>query len=110
MPFDAAFSDVLALFFAGAFLCNCIPHLVAGLRGELFPTPFARPRGVGNSPPWVNTLWGLFNLLVGVGLLAGHPVTLGFNIGCAALVLGAWVLGMYLSVHFGKVQRDRRTQ
>jgi hypothetical protein len=39
----------LALFFAGAFLCNAIPHLAAGTMGMPFPTPFARPRGIGNS-------------------------------------------------------------
>jgi hypothetical protein len=98
----------LALFFAGAFLCNCIPHLAAGLRGEPFPTPFAKPRGVGHSAPWVNTLWGVFNLLVGAYLLAGQPVTLGFNPGCITLVLGALALGMYLSLHFAKVQRERQ--
>ena len=34
-----------AIFFTGAFLCNCIPHLCAGLQGMPFPTPFATPRG-----------------------------------------------------------------
>jgi hypothetical protein len=61
-------------FFAGAFLCNCIPHLVAGLQGAPFPTPFAKPRGVGNSSPPVNFLWGSFNLPAGVALLSAPPV------------------------------------
>jgi hypothetical protein len=59
--------DYIASFFAGAFLCNCIPHLACGLRGETFPTPFANPRGKGPSAPIVNFLWGAFNLLVGSG-------------------------------------------
>lgn len=41
----------LAPFFAGAFLCNALPHLAAGLQGRPFPTPFATPHGVGDSPP-----------------------------------------------------------
>jgi hypothetical protein len=51
--------DYIASFFAGAFLCNCIPHLACGLRGETFPTPFANPRGKGPSAPMVNFLWGV---------------------------------------------------
>ena len=41
-------------FFAGAFLCNCIPHLAAGLQGRAFPTPFARLRGATRSSPLLN--------------------------------------------------------
>lgn len=36
----------VTLFFAGVFLCNAVPHLAAGLQGQPFPTPFARPRGM----------------------------------------------------------------
>ena len=46
----------LWMFLAGALLCNSIPHLAAGLRGEPFPTPFGRPPGEGKSPPLVNFL------------------------------------------------------
>jgi hypothetical protein len=99
--------DYVASFFAGAFLCNCIPHLACGLRGEIFPTPFANPRGKGPSAPIVNFLWGAFNLLVGVYLLSRHPVTVDFQPGFLALVLGALAIGIYLSLHFGKVRRDR---
>jgi hypothetical protein len=97
----------IACFFAGAFLCNCIPHLTCGLRGEIFPTPFARPRGKGPSSPIVNFLWGAFNLLVGVYLLSRHPVRVDFEPGFLALVLGAMAVGIYLSLHFGKVRQDR---
>ena len=97
--------DHVVIFLAGAFLCNCIPHLGAGLQGIAFPTPFARPRGVGNSPPVVNFLWGAFNLGVGVYLLSSHPVEIGVNTGCLALVAGALAIGTYLSFHFGKVRQ-----
>ncbi|WP_397452891.1 hypothetical protein [Pseudomonas sp. NA-150] len=108
MSSEPGFTFYLALLFAGALLCNCIPHLAAGLRGELFPTPFATPRGVGNSSPWVNTLWGFFNLLLGIYLLNGHSISAGLNPGCATLAVGALVMGLYLSWHFGNVQRNRR--
>jgi hypothetical protein len=97
-------SNVVA-FFAGAFLCNSIPHLVCGLMGEPFPTPFAKPRGVGNSSPLTNFLWGMFNLLVGVSLLASFPVRAAFNSPSAALVAGALLMGVYLSRHFGGLRK-----
>jgi len=77
------------------------------LRGEIFPTPFADPRGKGPSAPIVNFLLGAFNLLVGVYLLSRHPVTVDFEPGFLALVPGAPAIGIYLSLHFGKVRRDR---
>jgi hypothetical protein len=96
-----------ALFFAGALLCNCIPHLVSGLQGQPFPTPFAKPSGVGNSSPTVNFLWGAANLIFGAGILSRHPVLIGFDPDCAALLAGAVALGVFMSLHFGKVARDR---
>jgi len=67
----APMSSIVAILFAGAFFCNCIPHLASGLRGEPFPTPFARPRGVGNSSPLANVLWGTANLAVALALGSG---------------------------------------
>ncbi len=69
----------VALFFAGAFLCNCIPHLAAGLMGMPFPSPFAKPSGKGDSLPLVNFLWGAFNLIAGLVLLVRNPFGLGLN-------------------------------
>ena len=94
----------IALFFAGAFLCNCIPHLSAGLQGVPFPTPFAKPRGVGNSSPLLNFLWGAGNLVAGLALLASHPIVVGANQDCLAIAAGALVIGTYMSRHFGKVR------
>jgi hypothetical protein len=99
--------NYVALFFAGAFLCNSIPHLVAGLQGAPFPSPFAKPRGVGDSSPLVNFLWGFFNLLAGLVLLARNPVSLGLNAEFLTLLAGALAIGLQLSLHFGKVQRDK---
>jgi hypothetical protein len=54
----------LAYFFAGAFLANTLPHLVNGVSGNPFQSPFAIPAGVGLSSALVNVLWGFFNLVV----------------------------------------------
>lgn len=99
--------DIVALFFAGAFLCNCIPHLAAGLRGEPFPSPFATPRGVGDSSPLVNFLWGAGNLIVGLALMTRHQAGFGLNVETLAFAAGALLLGVYLSRHFGAVRAKR---
>jgi hypothetical protein len=95
---------LVALFFVGALLCNCIPHLVAGLQGSKFPTPFAKPRGVGESSPLVNFIWGLANLLTGLTIFVRRPIQLGANFQCLALAAGALLLGIYLSQRFARVR------
>lgn len=55
----------LALFFAGVFLTNTIPHFVHGISGDSFPSPFADPPGKGLSSPLINVMWGLLNLVIG---------------------------------------------
>ena len=37
----------IAWFFGGAFLANTIPHLVSGISGSPFQSPFASPPGQG---------------------------------------------------------------
>jgi hypothetical protein len=54
--------QLLAWFFGGATLINAIPHLVSGLMGKPFQSPFANPPGEGLSSPTVNVAWGFFNL------------------------------------------------
>jgi hypothetical protein len=96
----------IALLFAGAFLCNCIPHLVAGLQGMPFPTPFARPRGVGSSSPFVNFLWGGLNCAIGLWILSRQPFAVAPNGEVFAFASGVLLLGSYLSRHFGKVRKQ----
>jgi hypothetical protein len=93
----------IAWFFAGAFLCNSLPHLVAGLQGRPFPSPFAKPRGIGNSSPLVNVLWGMFNVVVGLVLLSLQPVSIGLNVPFVVVIAGALAIGVFLALHFGKV-------
>ena len=60
----------LAYFFGGAFLANTIPHLVNGISGRPFQSPFASPPGRGLSSPTVNVLWAMLNLAIAYGLVA----------------------------------------
>ncbi|MGB7266444.1 MAG: hypothetical protein WBC92_13085 [Terracidiphilus sp.] len=61
--------DYLSCFFAGAFLANALPHLISGMSGRAFQSPFAKPPGKGLSSSTVNVLWGFFNLAVAYVLL-----------------------------------------
>jgi hypothetical protein len=92
--------DLLAYFFGGAFLTNAIPHVVAGMMGEPFQSPFAKPRGEGLSSSTVNILWGFFNLLVGY-LLVCRVGDFGLRTtsDVAALGLGGLLIGLYLARH-----------
>jgi hypothetical protein len=74
--------EYAVIFFAGAILCNCIPDPGPGLQGMPFSTPFEKPRGIGNSSPLLNVLWGVFNLCVGLYLLSRQPVSKS--------LLGSW--------------------
>jgi hypothetical protein len=87
----------VAYFFGGAFLANAIPHLVSGISGSPFQSPFASPAGEGLSSATINVLWGLFNLTVGYVLVTrvgrfdfrqtSHAVALGLGILVMALML-----------------------
>jgi hypothetical protein len=89
---------------AGAFLCNSIPHLAAGLRGELFPSPFASPPGIGNSRPAANVFWGWCNAVAGLALLGYAPVAIGLNLGFVCVAAGALGGGSLVARHFERVR------
>ena len=97
--------NFVAVFFAGAFLCNAVPHLTAALRGEVFPTPFAKPPTWGPSTPLVNLVWGATNLVLGLILIGFYPVAIGLNPEFAVLLAGAFLMGLRLSTHFGDARR-----
>ncbi len=94
-------------FFIGALLVNSVPHIVQGMCGNKFQTPFARPRGVGESSAVVNVVWGFSNIVIAIVLLhlvevpSPWPVTLW-----VALLAGALALALYLASRFGKVRSE----
>lgn len=93
----------VAYFFGGAFLANTIPHLVNGISGLPFQSPFATPPGRGLSSSTVNVLWGMFNLAVAYGLVARvGRFDLRRTRHAAVLGLGALLLALSLARHFGE--------
>ena len=85
----------LAWFFAGAFLANTLPHLINGISGNAFQSPFASPPGQGLSSSTVNVLWGFFNLVVAY-LLVCRVGSFNLRKTTHVLVLGAGFLLMTL--------------
>jgi len=94
----------VAYFFGGVFLVNSVPHLVNGLSGRRFPSPFASPPGQGESSPTVNVLRGAFNLVVGY-LLVCKVGEFHIRDLRDSLVLGAGglLMGIMLSRAFERV-------
>ena len=93
----------LAYFFGGVFLMNAVPHLVNGVSGHSFPTPFASPPGQGLSPAWVNVLWGFFNLLIGYLLLCRvGSFSLRKTRDVAVAGVGVLVMGVMLAMTFSQ--------
>lgn len=97
--------NFIAAFFSGAFLSNTVPHFVHGISGNKFPTPFAKPRGVGLSSPTLNVWWSLFNLAVGWLLFVyGHvsgsaPLQIAF-------FLGLSITALALSIRFQSKHKE----
>ena len=93
----------LAYFIAGLFLANGIPHLVNGISGKRFPSPFASPPGVALSSAMVNVAWGFANFVIGVVLIAGvGDFVFGLNWALFTVALGFIVCGLGLAYYFGR--------
>jgi hypothetical protein len=94
---------LLSYFFGGALLANAIPHVVSGMTGRSFQTPFAKPPGQGLSSSIVNVLWGFFNVVFGYVLVW----RLGdFELRNTGDVLsggaGAFLIALLSARHFGR--------
>ncbi|NTZ05532.1 hypothetical protein [Burkholderia metallica] len=95
---------LVSYFFGGAFLANAVPHLVSGLRGEPFQTPFAKPSGRGLSSSTVNVVWGVVNLAITYALVCRvGNFDLKIAADAAALGLGILMLGLFAARHFGEL-------
>ena len=86
----------IGFFFAGAFIANSIPHLVHGISGQEFQTPFARP-----SSSILNVLWGFLNLAIGyIIITALKGITFSFSRRIAITALGFLAMAVNLAIVF----------
>ncbi|MEX0286578.1 MAG: hypothetical protein AB3N23_18375 [Paracoccaceae bacterium] len=91
----------LAAVGAGFCLGNAVPHFVAGSMGQMFPSPFATPAGVGLSTPLVNVLWGLVNIALGYALWRVGKVGPSNRLSMLAAFVGLTIVAIMVSVLFG---------
>lgn len=102
---------LLTCFLGGAFLANAVPHLVSGMMGRPFQSPFAKPRGQGLSSSTVNVLWGSFNLVAAYLLLRTvtgfDPRDTGDIIASGA---GAFLIALFSARHFGRFNGGNATE
>ena len=100
-------------FFGGAFLTNSVPHLVSGVMGRPFQSPFAKPRGQGFSSSTVNVLWGFFNLAIGyvltcrVGNLDLHATDQVVALGLGILLMALLTARMFGRFNGGNTPLDQ---
>ena len=93
----------VAYFFGGAFLANSLPHLINGVSGHPFQSPFASPPGVGLSSAVTNVLWGLLNLAVAYLLVCRvGSFDLRKTQHVAVLFAGILVMSLLCAHTFGK--------
>ena len=90
----------VAVFFAGMFLANLVPHFIHGISGDSFPTPFATPPGKGLSSPTVNVLWACLNLLIGYILFRVSKTSAKNKLAMLVLFSGIVVMSVMLSYAF----------
>jgi len=97
----------VAYFFTGIFLTNGIPHFLHGISGKKFPSPFAKPPGVGESSAVVNVIWGVVNFAVGYVLIYGvGDFHFGITIDVLMVGLGAIIMAVVLAWYFGRIRRQ----
>lgn len=90
----------LSTFFAGLFLTNAVPHIVSGICGNPFPTPFAKPSGKGLSSPTVNVAWSLFNLLIGFLLFKKGNISCDNYLSLLIFFAGIALMSLFSAKHF----------
>jgi hypothetical protein len=95
--------QLMAYFFGGAFLANAVPHLVSGMMGRAFQSPFAKPPGQGLSSSTVNVLWGAFNTVVGYVLICRvGQFDLRSTVDAATLGVGVLLISLMHARSFGR--------
>lgn len=98
-----AWFHLVSYFFGGVFLCNAIPHVVSGLMGRPFQSPFAKPPGQGLSSSTVNVVWGVLNLAIAYVLICRvGDFSLRSTADAVTLGLGFLLIGLLLARQFGR--------
>ncbi|ADQ79174.1 hypothetical protein Palpr_1025 [Paludibacter propionicigenes WB4] len=93
-------------FFVGAFLSNSLPHLVKGVCGDKFPTPFAKPSGRGLSSPALNVVWALLNMVIAYLFFRFSKLSFQDNLSVITFFAGFAIVSLISSKGFASKHKE----
>lgn len=93
--------------FAALFLANAVPHTLAGPLILNLPTPFSGGPGT-LSNPMVNEIWGLSNIVIGLGLISRIRPWLGKTAIRTTMIVAAFAFAIFLTWAIGSLPLPRR--
>lgn len=96
--------NAIGWFLCGVLLMNTLPHLLHGISGNRFPSPFDKPHGKALSSPTKNVIWAFINFSLLLVILHFNRHTFS-ELFALVMLVGAFVMAMFLSRYF--VGRDR---
>lgn len=85
----------------GFFITNSLPHIIPGVHGKPFYSPFASPPVKGKSSAVVNVLWGFVNIMVAYIILVTTDINLRDYTQGAGFLFGILITSLILAVTFG---------
>lgn len=91
----------------GFFVTNALPHIIPGIHGKEFHSPFATPPIRGKSSAVVNVLWGFFNLVVAYLLFVLGDINLKNYIEGGGFLLGILITSLVLAITFS-TKKDKK--
>ena len=92
-------------FFSGVFFVNVLPHLIRGISGDKFPSPFAKPHGKKLSSPTLNVIWAFINLSIVLTIFYFNQFSFTVMYGVVILI-GGFTMSIYLSRYFADKDKE----
>ncbi|MFR9513469.1 MAG: hypothetical protein SNF69_07535 [Rikenellaceae bacterium] len=94
-------TEFIIAFVFGFFATNSLPHIIPGVHGKPFYSPFASPPAKGKSSAVVNVLWGFFNIVVAYILFVATGINLRDYTQGVGFLLGILITSLILAITFG---------
>lgn len=93
-------TDFFIAFAFGFFVTNSLPHILPGIHGKSFYSPFASPPARGKSSAVVNVLWGFTNIVIAYILFVATDINLRDYVEGAGFLLGILITSLILAITF----------
>ncbi|SFI33816.1 hypothetical protein SAMN04515618_11815 [Collimonas sp. OK307] len=97
--------NAIGWFMSGVFLVNVLPHLIRGISGDRFPSPFSKPHGKKLSHPTLNVIWAFINLSIFLTIFYFNHFSFTAIYGLVMLI-GGFAMAIYLSRYFAGKDKE----